>query len=330
MAVMIMKAILDYLRKHIDEKAVIEEWNAKDMLSLQLASSYEYYIVSIFSEQFLLIKPIDAQTTRKTAAHIDVINKKTKFNAAVLLENATPYMIKKMLEEKIAFLAVDRQMYLPFLALHIRMQSEKKKEMLKRDRFTAATQMVFLAFLYSDSKEMISAAEMADNLGLSAMTILRASDELMALGILEFETSGKTGRKKVFKITDRKKFYRIGKEHLINPVKKTIYVSDIPDNITLYIGGLTALAEQTMLGDPDRKVFAVSFFSEGLKRYQVSKERALEENLYEIQIMKYDIGKLTTNKYVDIVTLICSLNEMDDRIEIAIEELIGDMEWYEA
>ena len=48
-----------------------------------------------------------------------------------------------------------------------------------------------------------------------------------------------------------------------------------------------------------------------------------------IQIMKYDIGLITKNEYVDPVTLLLSLDTVDDRIEIAIDELMEGFDWYE-
>jgi len=65
-----------------------------------------------------------------------------------------------------------------------------------------------------------------------------------------------------------------------------------------------------------------------LIEYQVSKEKAMEENLPMIQIMKYDIGALTASEYIDPITLIYGLDQKDERIEIAIDELMEDTEWF--
>lgn len=323
-----MEAILDYLKQSIDEEATMEPWNAKQYLNLQLAGNYDYYLVTVLSEAFLLIKPVEEQTIQKTKTHMIRIQDKTKYEVAVLLEHATPYRIKKMLEERIAFLAVDKQMYLPFLALHIKKQTKQKMEAEKREKFTAATQMIFLSILYSDEK-VFGAGELAKDLNISAMTVLRAIDELEKIGIVTCGIGGQTSRKKVFRPIEKKEYYRIGREYLMNPVKKRIFVRCIPDEVIAYKSGLTALGEQTMLGEPKGEIFAVYGNKEALAKNQVTKLQALEEGMPEIQIMQYDIGKLTLNQYVDPITLILSLEEMDDRIEIAIDELMEETEWYE-
>lgn len=323
-----MKEILNYLKQSIDEKATIEKWNAKQYLNLQLAGNYDYYLVTALAEEFLLIKQIEPQTIQKTKTHILRIQEKVEYEVAVLIEGATPYLIKKMLEERIAFVIADKQMYLPFLALHIKKQ-KRKIETERKEKFTAATQMVFLALLYSNEKEF-GAEELAKYLDVSTMTVLRAFEELRKIGIVNCEIGGQTGRKKVFTPIEKKAYFHTGKDYLINPVKKKINVSSMPELIEVYKSGLTALGEQTMLAEPHCKVYAAYGNMLQLEKNQVTKMEALEKGLPVIQVMQYDIGKLTSNGYVDPITMILSIGEKDDRTEIAIEELMEGIEWYEA
>ena len=324
-----MKNILKYLQNNIDEKATIEKWNAKKYLNLQLAGNYDYYLVTVLNETFLLIKPVEVKKLQKVKTHIFRIQEKVQYDIAILLEDATSYLVKKMLEERIAFLTVDKQMYLPFLALHIKKQQKKKEDIEVRVKFTASTQLVFLAVLYSD-KQKFGAEELAKLLKISTMTVLRAFDEMRKIGIIHCEIGGQTGRKKVFFPVEKDVYYRIGKDYLINPVKRRIHVSCIPEGIKAYKCGLTALGEQTMLGEPEHEMYAVYENITTMIEYQVSKTKAVLEGLPEIQIMQYDIGRLTQSPYVDPITLISSIDQKDDRIEIAIDELMEGVEWYEA
>ena len=47
-----------------------------------------------------------------------------------------------------------------------------------------------------------------------------------------------------------------------------------------------------------------------------------------IQLMKYDISLLTNDDCVDPITLMAGLKYVDDRIEMAISELMGGFLWY--
>ena len=62
---------------------------------------------------------------------------------------------------------------------------------------------------------------------------------------------------------------------------------------------------------------------------RVTKVQALMEGLPQIQIMQYDISKLTHNQYINPVSLIMSIDKKDDRTEIAIDELMEGTAWYE-
>lgn len=323
-----MKEILNYVKQIVDENATIEKWNAKAYLNLMLAGNYEYYLVNILGEHFLAIKPNEMMSITRLKIQINTIQEKTGYNVALLLEDSTAYLIKKMLGERIAFITVDKQMYLPFLALHIKKQQKKIQSHI-RERFTAATQMVFLALLYSE-KEEFGVEELSSKLDISSMTVLRAIEELKKIGIVSCHIGGQTGRKKIIRPINKKEYYHIGKDYLINPVKKTMNVSSIPKEVEVYKSGLTALGEQTMLGEPARERYAVYGNMMALSKYQTTKVEALMEDLPEVQVMHYDIGKLTLNQYVDPITLIYSLEESDERIEIAINELMEGNRWYEA
>ena len=60
----------------------------------------------------------------------------------------------------------------------------------------------------------------------------------------------------------------------------------------------------------------------------ISKEQAMSENLPMVLILKYDAGCITKNDYEDPISMILGLSERDDRIDIAIDELMEKYEWY--
>lgn len=161
------------------------------------------------------------------------------------------------------------------------------------------------------------------------MTAVRGMNELVQRNLVKCIVAGQTGRKKIFFIDNKKEYWKMGRSFLINPVRKVIYVENIPENIEVYKSGLTALSEQTMLGEPDQKVFAAeSKMEQILKVVQVSKEQAEEEKFPMVELMRYNISMLTDTEYADSVSVILSLKEHDERIEIAIDELMEGNEWY--
>ena len=63
--------------------------------------------------------------------------------------------------------------------------------------------------------------------------------------------------------------------------------------------------------------------------YIISEEEGINENYPQVQIMKYDVMRLAKDNMVDEITLILSLNKRDERIDMAIDEMMEEYEWYE-
>lgn len=323
-----MEHIKQYLQAVLDENAELTFFEGKEKLSIVLAGSYQFYWVRALETEFVLAKPWERMTIDKLKKQFIRIEEALQAPVALVEEELTPYRRKKLIQERVAFVSARHQMYLPFLGLHIQEKKSNDTKRYSEDRFSPATQAVYLAVLYHGQKE-ITQVELAQKLNLSVISVSRALDYLVKMHLLDYCVSGKTGRKKVYKCADKKQYYENGKEYLINPVKGICYVKSIPENVRIFKSGLSALGEKTMLADTDHSIFAIGQKDEQLlKDCQVSEEKGKEEHLPEIQIMKYDLEALSVDGYVDNITLIYSLEEKDERIEIAIEELMEGCTWY--
>lgn len=323
-----MERIQIYLRNTIDENTTVQTWNPQNYLSIYLAGSFKFYLVELLEVKFLLIQPYDQSTVQKLKKQMNVISEKVSMPVALLLEESTRYRLKRMIQEKIPFVCADQQLYLPFLMLHIQKQ-KKAAEVELAEKFSPTTQLIYLALLYSNEQEF-SLEEISKKLNVSVMSVVRGMNELVRRELLDCKIEGKTGRKKVFSLVNKKEYWNSGKEFLANPIRKIIYVNEIPENLHLLKSGLTALGEQTMLSEPEQMFYAAeSKFEDVLKTVQISKEEADEEMLPAVQLMRYNITLLTETEYVDPVTMMLSLRERDERIEIALSELLEDKDWYE-
>lgn len=323
-----MNNTLEYLKKIIDVNVEIEKLNPGNNLSLHLKRSFEYFLINFLDSKFVLLKPTENQSVDKLKKQMDIIAEEMKMPSALLFEDVTPYKVKKMINERVAFISEENQMYLPFMAIHLKKQNQNKIEKSNIDKFSPGTQMVFLYILYSNNQEF-EMEDMSEKLNVSLMTTVRAMKDLKNIGVINYLVAGKTGRKKVFKPINKKEYYKIGRKYLVNPVKKIKYVNELPLDIKIYKSGLTALSQRTNLAEPAQKVYAVnSCVEEKIRNFEVSAEIAEEEKLTKVQILKYDISSFTETEYVDPVTLIYGIDDMDERIEMALEELYGDEKWF--
>ena len=317
-----------YLTEYIDDKAELKECRCDitDDLPLFLQNAFEYYELVLMGEKALLLKPVQKQTLYRMQNWMKQIEDTCEMHTVLLLDEATPYMTKKMLMDKTAFILPDKQINLPFLVMMVR--TEKKTAHKSILKFTPATQLIFLFILYSDREEF-SIEDIASELEISTMSAQRGLTELEHLGLLSHTLGGRTGRKKVFQSIDKKEFYAEGKAYLDNPVRDRVCVRRMPDVDGSVVSDLSALAEQTMLGEPLQKHYAVyNRRRDDLDEYIVSEEQAAEEKLPMVQLMKYDVGKLSHNHYIDPVSMIYSLSESDERVQISVNELMEQYKWY--
>ena len=324
-----MKRIIDCLKKYIDDEVSVKNRNneAKKMFSLEIASSFNFYLLNLLQTEFILLEPLEEYTAEKLEKDLRFIESKTQYFCAFGFKNISSYMIKRFLKDKIAFAVEDNQFSIPFLALKIKMVLHEKRIINSIERFTPLNQLVYLYLLYSEEK-VFSINDLSDKLNISTMSILRAMNNFENLGLVYSDIGGATNRKKLFYKIEQEKFYEVGKSYLINPVKKLLYVRNIPENLMIFKSDLTALSKKTMLAENKRKIYAIYQNEEILKNDLVSEEIANENNFPIIQTMKYDISLLTNDDCVDPITLIAGLKYVDDRIEMAISELMGDFQWY--
>ena len=259
--------------------------------------------------------------------NIRFIENKTEFPCVLALNTISTYMLKKFIKDKIAFVVEDNQLSIPFLVLKVRTIIQEKKKQIQIDKFTPLCQLIYLYLLYSVEKEF-TISDLSKKLNISAMSILRAMNSFESIGLVKSEVGGSTNRKKLFYKVEQKNFFEIGKKHLDNPVKKIIYVSKVPDNLKVYKSGLTALSEKSTLSEPKRKTYAIYKNVEKLENFLISEELASDTNSPIIQIMKYDISLLTKGECIDPITLISGLKEKDERIEMAISEMMECYKWF--
>lgn len=322
-----MKVVLKYLKNTVDNNAVIEEWDAKKQFNMHITASYQFYKVRLLDIEFIVIKPEIEIPINTLQIQMVQIQKKVNMPVVVMKETLTRFAKKKLIEKRIPFLIMDKQMYLPFLGMDLNMQVKQEKEV--RSKFSPTTQLIYLYLLYQ-KEENITLEEIANILGISIMTASRGFSILKQLNLVRCEIGGKTGRKKVYYRISKDQYYQNGKEYLINPVIKNVYYKSIPRGIGLLKSGEYALAEDTMLNIPIHPIYAISkeaFLK--IDEKEVFNEVAIEEtDIVEVQVMNYAVERLGLKDKVDVITMILSLKEKDERTEIAISERMEGFEWY--
>ena len=123
-----MEKVKQYLTEYIDERAEIRECpeGITNSMPLVLKAAFDWYELTIMGEKVLLLKPVQKQTVYRLKNWTEQIEKSCGMNTILLMEDATPYMIKKMLSDRMAFVIPGKQISIPFLIMMIK--TEKKRE----------------------------------------------------------------------------------------------------------------------------------------------------------------------------------------------------------
>lgn len=324
----------EYLKEIIGDKVYIEEWNAKKYLPLSLCGEYCFYNANILEQSCLLLKPRkEVKNIEQLKKHIFLIKKAGDYNIIFLLPSLSAFKRKNMIINGIPFILEDKQMFLPFIGLDLKISKEKalmEKAEVKFEKFVPSTQVVYLYFLYNKERD-ITLDLIVSELKYSKMTASRAVNDLIDRGLLTFEIVGETKRKKVYNSIDKKEYYIKGKEYLVTPLIKTLYMNNNSKTLECPKAGVDALAEVTMLNPPKVPVRAL-----GSKQviefedYFLYDEEVIEKEDYvEMQVWSYNPNLLEKDKQVDIISLMLTMEPInDERIEMAFEERLGKEEWY--
>lgn len=316
-----------YLKENIDEHLRIEPWLKKNIFPIFLRDSYNFYEMTILGTRCILLEVVDEMPNiNQLQKHMKQIKNLTDRQIVLFYKDITRYRRKSLIENRIAFVIEDGQMYLPFLGLDLKKAQEHVEEEVKG--FTTPAQIAYLYFLYH-KEDIVNTTEFADKLGFNKMTASRALNDLYHANFITYEIGGKTGRSKEYKRIQDPDYFLRGRDYLKTPVRKIIYTKTKP--LGALTAGLDALAGLSMINPPGHPVMAIDRNKLNKEQIEIVKNKDLikDTKLAELELWDYD-PKLFSNKHhVDLLSLYASLKEeTDERVEQALEEVLRGEPWY--
>ncbi len=324
--------IIAYLKSTIDENVEIKEYANIENVPIYLREAFNFYQGKFLDNSVVLIEPkinnITLPTLRK---RLESIKEHIDDHIIILYDSLSDYQRKKLINERIAYIIVNKQMYLPFIVLDLH-ESNKTKKNNKVGRFSTSGQVVYLYLLYNNRD--ITIDELSKILKRTKMTASRALDELYNIKLVTYEIKGKTGRKRYYRRIDDPQYFKIGYPYLKSPVLDKIDIYRYLDISGAFKAGLSALSEKSMINEPKHKIRAITktmkknikpsynFFMNNNEKYE-------KDPVMQIEVWSYDPGILSKTGSVDIVSLKLSLaNEKDERIQMEIDNLMRENAWY--
>jgi hypothetical protein len=318
-----------HLKENLDITAATKKWDGVDSLPFFLRDSYTLYEVSLLNTPCLLMVARDHNEQTPAAIRKQMLQVQAKWDGEViyLCSSVSAYNRKRLIEQKVPFVVPSNQMYLPMLGIDLR-EHFRQIRSAAPGKLSPSTQAVVLHALLYESKDY-TPSRLASQLGYTVMTLTRAFDELVSLGLGEVVTEG---RERVLRFSDGKKgLWERSREFMRSPVKKRTFVRPIDKNWGGIYAGLTALAHFTLLASPSIPVYAVGLddWRSMLLTNAILELPAAEPQSYEVEIWNYSpLLFKGEDDVVDRFSLYLSLQDnVDERVQSALEKMMEEVLW---
>lgn len=285
----------EYIHSFLNDKIFIRQItdDIQKILPVVIKSNYDCYSSAIMGIDICLCyaKEEKSITPSKVQLHLQMLAQQINKPCIIVLEDIPSYNIKRLIDQRINFIIIGKQMFVPSLMLDLRKMPAKNKDI--KDTIPPLAQCMILYVLQIGYlTETIN--ELTELFEVSYSTANRAVRWLQSKGFIF------TGR-----VNNNIQFLFMGYElwdkalpYLISPIEKTIKVNTLPTN--------TLLSGKYIISD-NNKTFAIS--------KDVSKDISEDINgQFTVDIWKYNPMILSKDKkHVDYLSLYLSLRDNTDK-----------------
>ena len=320
-----MNVLKKYLKSALDIEPEIKPLKAGGLkkLPLYITNEYPIQLINLYHRDFLIVDVKNDFTTERLRKHLETIRATFDTNTIAVIAQLEAYKRIRLIKKKIPFIIPGKQMYLPDLLIDLKEFGNKPKELPAA--MPPATQFLLLYHIQVEPLEGINLKAIAEKLDYDAATITRAVYYLQNVGLCTLEG---TKEKTLHFNEHNRELWEKAESLMNNPVKKIQYYTGWVDDDNLYKSNNNALAHYSDLNDDAIEYYAIrpryTNFIEGVN----CKKTAQFEGNICIEVWKYDPALLAKNGFVDPLSLyLCFRNNTNERIEMALEQIIEQVIW---
>jgi DNA-binding MarR family transcriptional regulator len=308
-------------------------WARANELPYFLRDAFQFSEIELIGHPVVLAlgQAEKKQSLSEVRTWLDKVKQLAGQPAIYVTDALASYERRRLIEQKVPFIVPGNQLYLPDLGLDLREYFRQRAPAAEAALSPSAQAMLITALLQQPWQAEWQPAKVAVALGYTPMTLSRIVKELTATGLLSAHTVGRTRWLRTAESAHQ--LWEQAKPWLRSPVKRTVWVwpGDAIAMQSKHLAGQSALARYSMLTEPKHQVYALS--SAEWKAATTAGARELPEPLASAQawqLWSYSPGLLPDSPSVDPLSLTLSLQDhTDDRIQLALGELKGQLPWSE-
>ena len=293
-----------------------------------LLDAYDFYKTQILHRPCVLMVPksddgISPATARK---HVDRVRDTLHEAAVFVCPSVSSYNRKRLIDYKVPFVVPGNQMYLPELMIDLREYFIAART--GKTAFSPSTQAVILYVLYHYREQPFIPSELAKALGYSSMAMTRAFDDIEAAHLGRIEEQGR--QRRLWISEERRSFWEKTLPYLKTPVRRSVWLRTVPEELRHYAAGQTALSRYSMLAPPAYTTYAATKndWDYYKRHYAIEEIGNKDEAKCKLQIWSYAPALFAEGDTVDKLSLYLSLKDhRDERVEAAIEAMMETVGW---
>lgn len=309
---------MDYITKILGVPVVRTEWKQQASLPFFLNEKYTFEQADVGGVSCLIVRPIEElDTINAIKKHVARMHAVSGRQIVFELTAISRQRRKSFIDAKIAFVVPEKQIYLPFLGSFLTERCDSEGLVLATEKLQPSAQMMLFAYILNGNKPM-PMTPFAERFAFSAMTITRAANQLVELGLLN--KSNSVGAQKMLHTElDTKQLYRKAAPHLIQPIRTTVFIEKSAVTRDMFPAGLSALSDMSMLNPPEVETWGMA----GGKMEGSCQKLIDTEKQCALQLWRYDPRRISQTDEIDALSLAASLaDNTDERVEQCIEEIL--------
>ena len=302
--------------------ASVEADDLAKALPMMAVASFSLEPVSVLGEEALVIRPARSMKPAELVKQARLVERSAGLQTVVRIESVTPYLRRELIAAEVGFLTDDGEFFMP---AKIRLKSAKEPApRITRTSLSPTAKAAALAILLNPDREVTS-ADIARMLDISPTAAKRALRTLLDETSLAKSVAGPTGRTFFYRVDDLESFAETVSETFGPAVRERILVAE-EDAAGLPLCGLSALSERSLLSPPKTPQAAAAPSDAPALRLAATSETG-GEHLVEVSVLDYDPSPFAEDGVVDPFTMMKTIRESDERIEMAVEEASEEVPW---
>lgn len=325
-------AVVHYLQEVLGIQAPgAKPWARADELPYFLRDAFQFSELELLGQTVVLaIGRADAkQSLSEVRSWLDKVKALAGQPAVYVTDALASYDRRRLIEQKVPFIVPGNQLYLPDLGLDLREYFRQRAPATEAALSPSAQAMLLTALLRQPWQPNWQPSSVATALGYTPMTLSRAVKELTAAGLATAHTVGRSRWLRMELPPEQ--IWERAKPALRTPVRRSVWVA--AHAAAAYrprrLAGLSALAYYSMLSEPKWPVYALTAADwRAATDAGVRELPGPEPGAQEWQLWNYSPALVPDVNTVDPLSLTLSLHEnADDRIQLALDELKGQLPW---